>query len=167
MAPATYTYSSVANAPQMYNPGAAFSPTGAGFAGAVPPRIGDSRMTDDGRKDVLDDLRDTYRTEKSSQGSRTALRKTLKDAARDKYVEVIGGDVQAPEDLKDSENKEIDQIVDIVMRDDSTANSQSPYGYPNQYPYGNGFVPQPQPMYYYYVYPVAQPHHQHHLFRRP
>ena len=97
----------------------------------------------------------TYREEKSSQGSRTALRKTLKDAAKDKYVEVIGGDVQAPEDLKDSENKEIDQIVDIVMREDSSANSAVAVWISQPVPYGNGFVP--QPMYYYYVYPVARP----------
>ncbi len=174
MAPATYMYSSTASAPQVYNPGASFSPTGSSFFGNVPPRIGDSRMTDDGRKDVLEDLRDSYRETKSAERSRTTLRKALKDQAREKYVEVIGGDVQSIDDLKDSENKEIDQIVNIIMREDSSTGAaaaapygySSPYSYPGQNPNVAGYAP--QPMYYYYVYPVAptghpHPHHQHHL----
>lgn len=172
MAPTTYMYSSTVNAPQAYSPGASFAPTGSSFFGNVPQRIGDSRMTDDGRKDVLEDLRDSYRETRSAERSRTTLRKTLKDQARDKYVEVIGGDVQSVDDLKESESKEIDQIVDIIMREDSSSGASAPpygYGNPNPYPGQNpacvtGYAP--QPMYYYYVYPVVpagHPHHQHHL----
>ena len=183
--PQPMMYSPAAYAPQGSGTGASFAPTGSTPFGNVPLRIGDSPMTDDGRRDVLDDMRDAYREAKTTETSRTASRKSLKDQAKEKYVEVIGGDVQAPEDLKDSENKEIDQIVDIVMREDSATNSASPSGYPNQYqypyanqyPYGGGYPTQypygggypPQPMFYYYVYPiapVAQPHHQHHLFHR-
>jgi hypothetical protein len=85
---------------------------------------------------------------------------------------VIANDkVQAPEDLNSSENKEIDQLVDIAMREDSSlspAANQIGYPPPPQYQYGgNGFVPQGM-YYYYYVFPIApppQPHHQHHLFQ--
>ena len=181
MAP-SFTASSTAYAPQGFYQGTGFAPAGSPFFGNVPPKIGDSRMTDDGRKDVVEDIRDFYRETKTSEKSRTALRKTLKEQAREKYVEVIGGDVQASEDLKDSENREIDQIVDIVMREDASSNAAAPngnanpysYQYPHPYPYpnanpypsGNGFFAPPM-YYYYFVYPIAPaaiPHHQHHLF---
>ncbi len=166
MASATYAYPNTVSAPQLINPGASFAPTASTSFGNVPVKIGDSRVTDEGRKDVLADLKDYYQESKTSEKSRTTLRKALKDQAKEKYVEVIGGEVASVDDLKDSEKKEIDQIVNIVMREDSPSNASSPPGYPNPYPYpyayGNGFAP--QPMYYYYVYPVVPAGHQHHHF---
>jgi hypothetical protein len=178
MAP-SFTASSTMYAPQGFQTGPGFAPTGSSFFGNLPPRINGSRMTsDDGRKDVLDDVRENYRETKASEKSRIAIRKALKEQARQKYVDVIGGEVQAVDDLNDSENKEIDQIVDMVMREDASANSASPYGNanpyqypypypnPNPYPSGNGFVGQPM-FYYFFAYPIAPPvntHHQHHLF---
>ncbi len=167
MAP-TVMYASTANAPQVVNPGTGFAPAGSALLGNTPPRFGDSRVTDEGRRDVLADLRDTYRDTKSTEKSRTAQRKALKEQAREKYVDIIGdADVTGPDDLKDSENKEIDAIVDMVMREDPSSNSSSPsgYGYPNQCSYVNGLAP--QPMYYYYAYPMVpapRPAHSHHLF---
>ncbi len=172
---APYMASSSAFAPQGFSPGQAFAPAGASAFGNVPMRIGDSRMTDEGRKDVLDDVRDFYRETKTSEKSRTALRKAVKEQATEKYVEVLGDDTTTADDLKDGEKKEILQIVDIAMREDPSANSASPYGnpnpyanpnpYPNPYPYGNAFAG--QPYLYYFIYPIAppaHPHHQHHLF---
>jgi hypothetical protein len=163
MAPTTYVYPGTANAPQVVTNGVGNAPSGSSFFGNVPPRIGDSRVTDEGRKDILEDLRDSYRELKSNERSRTALRKQLKDQAADKYVEVIGGDVASPDDLKDSERKEIDAIVDIVMRDDASTNPNAQNGYSGAVTYPNGFAP--QPMMYYYVYPVAPagPHQHQHL----
>ncbi len=111
MASATYAYPNTVSAPQLINPGASFAPTASTSFGNVPVKIGDSRVTDEGRKDVLADLKDYYQESKTSEKSRTTLRKALKDQAKEKYVEVIGGEVASVDDLKDSEKKEIDQIV--------------------------------------------------------
>jgi hypothetical protein len=156
MAPgATYVYPNTANAPQGFTYGTGNAPTS--FLGNAPVAVSGSRLTsDEARKDVLADLRTYYQQNKSGQSSRTALRKALKDEAKDRYVEAIGSsDVAGPDDLNASENREIDQLVDIVMRDDATSSSGYGYGYG----YGSGA----QPMYYYYVYPVApvQNHHHH------
>jgi hypothetical protein len=164
MAPTTYVYPTTANAPQVVTNGVANAPTGF-FPGNIPPGVGDSRVTAEGRKDVYEDLRDYYRETKTNERSRTALRKALKDQAAEKYVEVIGGDVASPDDLKDSERREIDGIVDMVMREDAS-NANAPSGSPGGPVYGYGYAP--QPMMYYYVYPVAPVgHHSHpHHVRR-
>jgi hypothetical protein len=137
----SYVYPTTANAPQVLPTGTANAPTS--FPGNAPPAVIGSRLTDDGRRDVLDDLRTYYQQNKSSQSSRTALRRALKDEARDRYVDVIGGDVSSADDLKNEENKEIDLLVDLVMREDASAPGATSYSYGAQ------------PMFYYYVYPVA------------
>ena len=173
LAPTTVVYPTVANAPQVVTSGVAGAPVGtSGFANAL-AGVSGSRLTNEAKRDVLDDLRAYYQQNRSSQSSRTALRRALKDEAKDRYVEAIAkDDVQAPEDLNNSENQEIDQMVDIVMREDAGANADAPTGYvygpPYGAPYGAGFAP--PPLMYYYVYPVVpaghhhpHPHHLHHF----
>jgi hypothetical protein len=178
MAPQPF-YSPAVYAPQGSGTGASFAPTGSSFFGNVPPGISGSRMSEEGRRDVFEDMRHAYRDSKTSESSRTALRKSLRDQTSEKYVEVLGDVAPTVDDLNDAEKKEIGGIVDAVMREDSSSNgasaSGSPnqygyptqYGYPNSNAYGGGYPP--QPFFYYFIYPlvpVAQPHHPHahHLF---
>lgn len=163
MSPTTYVVQGAANAPQVVTNGTANAPTVTSIFGNAPSKIGDSRVTDEGRRDVLQDLRDYYRGARTGEKSRTAMRKDLKEQAQQKYVEVIGDDVTSATDLNESENKEIAQIVDTVMREDPSYFGAAPSGAPYQaaYPYG-GAVPA-QPMMYYYAYPVAPAGHHHHL----
>jgi hypothetical protein len=173
MAPTTYVYQGTGSAPQLFAPGVGNAPPGTTALGNAPTGAGSSRLSDDGKRDVLEDLKKYYQQNKSSESSRSTLRRTMKDEAKTRYVEAIGGDVQAPEDLRDAENREIDLMVDLVMREDQGSVGNAPggytygynYGYGTGYgtSYGYGFGYAPQPMMYYYVYPVAPTghHHQH------
>jgi hypothetical protein len=176
LSPTTVMYTT-ANAPQVLTNGVANAPVGSTFIGNAPTSVaGSNRLTEEAKRDVLDDLKAFYQQNRSSQTTRTALRRSLKDEAKERYVEAIAkDDVQGPEDLNTVENQEINLMVDRVMRDDASATGYAPGGYTygptygTPYgptygmPYGPGFMP-PQPMMYYYVYPVApagHPHHQH------
>jgi len=167
MAPTTMVYTT-ANAPQVVTNGVANAPMGSTVFGNAPTSITGSRLTSvEAKRDVLDDLRAYYQQNRSSQTSRTAFRRALKDEARDRYVEAIAKDeVAGPEDLNASENQEIDQMVDLVMREDPSSSGNAPTGYTYGPPFGTygpplgtGFAP--QPMMYYYVYPVAPAGHPH------
>jgi hypothetical protein len=169
MAPSNVVYTT-ANAPQVLTNGVANAPTAGTVFGNAPLSITGSRLTDEAKRDVLDDLRSFYQQNRSSQSTRTALRRSLKDEAKDRYVEAIGkDDVQAPEDLNTAENREIDLMVDLVMREDASSSGNAPAGYtygPAFGTYGPALGPglAPQPMMYYYVYPVAPAgHHLQHL----
>jgi hypothetical protein len=148
--PYMYSPTGTSNAPQVSNAGTSFAPTTS--SAALPAKMADSRITDEVRKDVLEDLKDFYRESKTTEKSRTALRKALKDQARELYVEVIGADVSSVDDLNKGENSEIDQIVDIVMRESSSSTPTGGSGTSNG-TYGTNNGGQPY-YFYYYAYPL-------------
>ena len=168
-------YTQPSYAPQVYNngyaaTGAAYSPTGSALA---PAGFSGSRVTEEGRKDIFEDLKTAYQSIKTENKLRTEQRSELKTRARELYVQAIGADVTSVDDLKDPETREIDALVDAVMRPDPTSTTNGTSygttfgttvtsaagGYPALvYPTTNV-----QPYYYYYVYPTAAPV-KHHLF---